>query len=271
VPQHALWRSAAGRSYAVRIERTGAILLKNTYEFVCMSYDGISGDCGYFDEYLHPEELEKIKRAVEKRRLEFLYGRLCAKYAYAKLSGSGIFDRRLCIFNDCCGAPFLEDGARLVGITHDDGLAAAIVTDRERLRVGIDVQKMLPEHTKVIYNFMDENEKTLFDAQSGRYGRDFLASAIWVAKESLSKLLEYGFSVYDALEVSGLEQKGDILVRFSWFRSFSVLLRNYKGFLFGFAAQNKDIETFGEDRLAIEETPITALTAQRADFKHDFR
>jgi 4'-phosphopantetheinyl transferase EntD len=228
-----------------------------------MSYDGLNDGNGYFEKYLHPSELEKIKKAVQKRRLEFLYGRLCAKYAYAKLNGTDIYDNRLCVHNDSKGAPFFEDGARLVGITHDEGLAAAIVTDREILRAGIDVQRLSPEHTQVIYNFMGSGEKALFDSQCGQYGRDFLAAAIWVAKESLSKLFEYGFSVYDALEVSGLEQKAGLTVRFTRLHSFSVLLRPYKDYLFGFAAHDKDIENFAINRLAIAETPMSALTAQK--------
>jgi phosphopantetheinyl transferase (holo-ACP synthase) len=229
-----------------------------------MAYDGT--ECVGFDEYLHPRELEKIKKAVEKRRREFLCGRLCAKFAYARLTGSGVFDNRLCVSNDCSGAPFLEDGRYNVGITHDGGLAAAIVTDRERLRAGIDVQMVSSKNTRIIYDFMRADEKAFFEEQSVRYsqyGRDFLAAGVWVAKEALSKLLEYGFSVYDALEVSGFEQKSGLTVRFTKFGGFSVLLRPYGDYLFGFAANNRDIENFGEDRLTIEETQMSALTAQK--------
>lgn len=229
--------------------------MKSAYEFVCMSYkDTCGGD--YFEKYLHPYELEKIKKAVDKRKLEFLYGRLCGKLAYARLCGTNIFDSKLCIYEDYCGAPYFDDGAFRVSITHDAGLAAAVVTKRGLLRAGIDVQKLSSESTGVIYQFLSDSEKEIFDKQSGEYGKDFLAASLWVAKESLSKLLEYGFSVYGALETAQIEKDGGLKVRFKKLGGFSVLLRPYKDYIFGFAAMNKDIDNFSEDNLVIEETQI---------------
>lgn len=212
-----------------------------------------------FCDYLHPRELELIKNAGDKRKTEFLYGRLCAKYAYAKLNGSGAYDNRLCILDDSCCAPFLADGTRSVSITHGEGLAAAIVTDRERLRAGIDVQNMSPKHTRVICRYLSEREKAFVDEQSVRYGKDFLAVAMWVAKEALSKLLLLGFPVFDALEVSGIEQKENVIVKFTNFHGLSVIIRSYGDYLFGFAAINKDIECFCEKVLKIEETPMSTV------------
>ena len=237
--------------------------MEKAFEFVCMSFENAVCDDENLNAYLHPRELERIKNAVEKRKLEFLYGRLCAKFAYAKLNGFGAYDSHLCILNDSRSAPFFADGTRSVSITHGEGLAAAIVTDRERLSVGIDVQNMSPKHTQVITRFLSEKEKAFFDAQNAQYGRDFLATAMWVAKEALSKLLLLGFSVFDALEVSNFEKNGDLSVKFTNFTGFSVIIRTYGNYLFGFAAHNKDIEYFGEDSLVIEETSITALTQSR--------
>lgn len=231
----------------------GTIILDKAYEFVCMSYGNTpSGDLG---RCLHPRELERIERAVEKRRAEFACGRLCAKLAYARLCGFAGFDAGLLVHNDSRGAPYFEDGRVTVGITHDEGLAAAIVTDREKLRAGLDVQRVSTEHTAVIHGFLRGNERKKFEALSGRYDPDFLAAAFWVAKESMSKLFEYGFAVLDALEVEDLGENGGLRVKFTRLHNFSVLLRPFEGYLFGFAAHDKEVGRLSEENLKIELTP----------------
>jgi 4'-phosphopantetheinyl transferase EntD len=229
--------------------------LKSTYEFVCMKIDSTCG-ANRLEAYLHPNELEKIKKAVNKRKLEFFYGRLCAKLAYARLCGTDVFDKRLCVYEDYCGTPYFKDGSCRVSITHDDGLAAAIVTKRDVLRAGLDVQKITPKNTDVIYKFLLEDEKELVDRYAGEYGKDFLTTAFWVAKESMSKLLEYGFSIYDVLKIKSIEGGANLQVKFNEFNSFSVLIRRYDDYLFGFAAPKKNIDCFNEENLEIKITQI---------------
>ncbi len=232
--------------------------MKNAFEFVCMSYEGVCCDKDCFDKLLCPTEFEKIKNAIDKRKLEFLFGRVCAKAAYAKLNGKP-FDSGICVLSDSHGAPFFKDGASCVTITHDDGLAAALVTDRERLRAGIDMQKISPKNTSVIYKFLRAEEKALFDEQCSKFDRDFLASAFWTAKEALSKLFEFGFSVFDVLEVSAVEQKEELTVGFKKLGGFEVILREYNGYLFAFAAHKKEAEAFGKGEFIIEETSMSDL------------
>ncbi len=96
--------------------------MSDVFKFVCMSYNDIFVESERYNIFLHKAELEKIKKAVDKRRLEFLFGRLCAKEAYAKLYYPEIDFKELCILNDCFGAPYFENKSCLVSITHDAGL-----------------------------------------------------------------------------------------------------------------------------------------------------
>jgi 4'-phosphopantetheinyl transferase EntD len=246
--------------------------LEDAFAFVCTSYgDAPNLPCepvGDFNAYLHPRELERIEKAIYKRKLEFLCGRLCAKRAYGRLCGNGVTDlplsdQRLCVFNDCHGAPYFEDGRLSLSITHGDGLAAALVTDRNRLLAGIDLQKITPRGVQVIYRYLNDLEKALVERYSGIYSKDSCATAIWVAKEAASKLLGLGFSLFPALEVSCFEVSGPIQVRFKNFSGLTVVIRFYQDFLFGFAAEAKDAGFFYEDRLQIHETPLAVLKKPR--------
>jgi Phosphopantetheinyl transferase component of siderophore synthetase len=250
-------------------EKGGRIDLEETFALVCTSFDN-GPDCGDFAAYLHPRELEKIQNAVDKRRAEFFCGRLCAKRAYARLRGGCDPDadlctesRRACVLNDCRGAPFFEDGRFAVSITHGDGLAAALVTDRQKLLAGLDLQKMTPRGVQTIYRYLKDPEKALIDRYDGQYGRAFCVTAAWVAKEAASKLLGCGFSVFDALEPSGFEDGGAVRVRFKNFGGLSAVIRPYRDFLFGFAVETKNAALFFEDRLEICETPLAKLKNPR--------
>lgn len=237
--------------------------MNNMFNFICLPFKIETVDKQLLEEYLSQWELEKIKNSVDKRKFEFLYGRICAKYAYSLLCKSKIFDNRLCIYNDCFGAPFLEDGNYYVSITHESDLAAAVVTERSHLCIGIDVQKASEKNTKIIYDNLSDNEKGLFEQQATlqvQYGRNFLITAIWVAKEAISKLLGYGFLIYDALEVSNFYNRNDhLIVKFKMFNNFSIIIEPYKEYLFGFAVHDKELNLYGESMFTITETQINTL------------
>lgn len=234
--------------------------MEKAFEFVCVSFE--NADKMDYEKFLHKIELEKIKDAAQKRKAEFFCGRLCAKLAYVKLTGKKLSFDRICVMNDCAGAPFFEDGGCFVSIAHDDGLAAAAVCNKTRLMAGLDIQKISPRATGVVYKTLTNAEKARFSEWAKEYGEDFTAAAFWVAKESMSKLLGYGFSVFGAREVSGIEQNGGLCVKFKDHKGFSVLLRRHRDFLFGFAAKDRDIEHFSEKNLEIAETPISEIYAK---------
>lgn len=225
--------------------------MDSAFEFVCVDYRNAAFDKVLFQEYLHDSEQCRISKSAEKRKQEYLYGRLCAKVAYLRLTGKNISYNAFPVRNDSRGSPFLDDGGCFVSITHDSGLAAAIVSDKEKLRAAVDVQQMKPHNTEVIYKFLNDREKLLFNSIALDFRKDFTASAFWTAKEAMSKLFGYGFSVFSALEISEIVQEDDVFVNFKNFNAFKVILREQDGFLFAFAAENKDIQIFSDYPLEI--------------------
>ncbi|AVQ95022.1 4'-phosphopantetheinyl transferase superfamily protein [Ethanoligenens harbinense] len=224
--------------------------MEKSYEFVCISFGDVRMEQSVYQKHLHPLEQKLIEHAIDKRKAEFLSGRFCVRLAYARLCGG--LSTEPCVLNDCYGAPFLTaNGAYSVSITHDDGLAAALVSDKHRLRAALDVQRVSSRYTDAIYRFLRPSERELVDRHSGAYGRDFMVAAMWVAKEAMSKLFQFGFSIYDILEISDFEKGGQFAVRFARLPYFQVMLRTSRDYLFGFAAPAKQMEAFGENSLQI--------------------
>lgn len=85
---------------------------------------------------LYPVERARIARAIGKRRAEFATARRCAREALAQL---GVAPAPL--LSTAGGAPAWPEG--IVGsLTHSDGLCAAVVARRERVRaLGVDVER----------------------------------------------------------------------------------------------------------------------------------
>lgn len=233
--------------------------MDGAYKFVCMDFSNKSCANEEYQKYLHKEELSRIERAIEKRKQEFLYGRLCAKAAYFQLVGSETDPAKICIRNDKAGAPFLDDGRCFVSITHDSGLSAAIVTNRENLIVGIDVQKIDPKRTETIVKFLEGNEKKKFGELAEKYGLDFTAYAFWTAKEAMSKLFGYGFSIYSALEIDVLEGTCGLSAGFRYLKNFKAVLRSYKDYFFAFAVFEKNAHLFTEENFEINVTEMDKL------------
>lgn len=225
--------------------------MNSVFEFVCLDYRNMPFDDGILKKYLHDSELCRISKAAEKRKQEFLYGRLCAKAAYLKLSGKGMSYTAFPVKNDSRGSPFLDDGGCFVSITHDSGVAAAIASDKEKIRAAVDLQRIDRHNTEVVYKFLNEREKLLFNSVSLGFPRDFTASVFWTAKEAMSKLLGYGFTVFSALEISEVGRGENVFVKFKNFSGFRVILRKQGEFAFAFAAENKDVQIFSDYNLKI--------------------
>lgn len=225
--------------------------MSSAFEFVSVDFRDMPFDDGILKKYLHDSELSRISKAAEKRKQEFLYGRICAKAAYKKLTGRDISYNMFPVRSDSRGSPFLDDGSCFVSITHDSGLAAAIVSNKEKLRAAVDVQRMDYHNTEVIYKFLNEREKLLFNSVSLGFRREFTASAFWTAKEAMSKLFGYGFSMFSALEISEVGREEYVFVNFKNFSGFKVILREQGEFLFAFAAENKEVQIFSDYPLKI--------------------
>lgn len=221
--------------------------MKKAFEFVTMSCKELADDSPYYTQFLDPRELFSIKRAVSKRRIEFLHGRICAKYALAELTGSRMYDRRVCILSDCMGAPFCETaGGHFLSITHGDGLAAAVACDSTAVTMGVDVQKVEKKSAADIRAFLRGGDREFYDSRASEFGADVLAVAIWVAKEAASKLFRMGFSIYPVLGIGGASHgsDGSICIEFKNFKNFCARIVPYRDYLFGFAFYERNMKAF---------------------------
>lgn len=228
-------------------------MLKRSFEFVSLYFDPQKSSPELEKKVLTPAELKTISNACEKRRSEFTAARFCAKKAYFKLSESPENFTSLEIYKDRFGAPFYCDGRFNVSISHDGKIAAAITTNKENLSCALDIQKISVENSKIIYKFVNEKEKALIDSNFENLGFDFCCGSVFSAKEAMSKLFGFGFSVFDVLEAVKLEKSEDeVLVQFKNLKGFKVLIREFEGYIFAFASSSKDIECFNCKNLIIK-------------------
>ena len=138
---------------------------------------------------LHPRERDLLARLeVDRRRLEWCAGRLCAARALAAVGGVG-----LCVLHDPRGAPTIEgrDAEHYsVAITHGRTTAAALAArlGKAELRVGLDLldHEDRARLLKMKRRVFDTTERALIDRS------DIAPLIIWGAKEALAKATRTG-------------------------------------------------------------------------------
>lgn len=138
---------------------------------VRVAVETVDGDHG-----LIGSEYEAIEKAVPKRRAEFAAGRRAARRA---LSAQGVAEAPIPASND--RAPVWPNG--FVGaITHDNGLAAAIIARAEACSgLGLDLGEATPFPEKL------RDKVLISDEERALGGMD--ARAVFSAKEALYKAL----------------------------------------------------------------------------------
>lgn len=127
--------------------------------------------------------VEKLAKAVDKRKSEFLAGRFCAKQALARL---GI--EHFTIEADKNRCPQWPDGIK-GAITHSNSRALAAVTRRaDVLGIGIDIENIMPEKT------MSSVRKAIVQGSEN----DFLDSEQYTACEATSLIFSIKESFFKA-------------------------------------------------------------------------
>ena len=129
-----------------------------------------------------------------KRRLEWLGGRVAAKYCLHQLLAAGTAPlpwRRYAILADIHGAPRLERAAAdqrdvAISISHSQGYAAALACPAANGSCGIDIQHLTPKLAKVAERFAHADELDLIDPLLAPLTR---LGLIWTAKEAVKKCL----------------------------------------------------------------------------------
>jgi len=127
----------------------------------------------------------------EKRRREFLGGRLAAKQASRDLLGSTLEFGRMTIEAGATGRPSLAlppprpEPDPEISITHSGGLAGAMASHRGPC--GIDVQAVVDSVDRVREKFLQGREaRLLAEALPGEEERSRL-TILWAAKEAIRK------------------------------------------------------------------------------------
>lgn len=118
-----------------------------------------------------------IQRASLKRQIEFLAGRRCA--ARALRSAGCAQPGQLGIAND--RTPLWPDGYT-GSISHDDGLAIAVVSAAAGVSIGVDIQRPIAADDHLQHSIGSPSEHQLV---AGPHA----ATALWTLKESLFKAL----------------------------------------------------------------------------------
>lgn len=143
----------------------------------------------------------ELKKAVRKRQVEFLAGRLLASMACARLGLGGEPLQRT-----EGGLPVWPDGS-IGSISHTQGRVACIVTRASHVRVGVDIERWLKasdvEATAKL--FLTSAEFAHLETLPVEEAR-FLASLSFSAKETLYKALYptvQRFFGFDCAEVVG--------------------------------------------------------------------
>jgi phosphopantetheinyl transferase len=144
---------------------------------------------------LGPAEMELFSSfRTDNRRRQWLAYRLLLRQMTAP--------HDLPILYDEAGKPYLTDKNWHVSVTHTDNFAGVILS--EKVRVGIDMEKVRPRIDKVKEKFLGENELNAIPKDKSL---DYLTLA-WCAKEALYKL--YGFRSLDFRENMMLRLPGNL-------------------------------------------------------------
>lgn len=194
----------------------------------CICYVEINDDIIFnLQDILHIEEKKKIENSSDSRKREFTAGRLAAKNALVQVAGKDISLSQICILNDSQGAPYFTEAQYFCSISHNKEFAIAAVSDINELRIGIDIQKQETIKKEMINYYMNTREKRLLKGYLNNYNADYLYTVVWSAKESMSKLLQYGFALFGLLEIDTIEPLNNyIIIYFKGMKALGVRVEN---------------------------------------------
>jgi len=139
------------------------------------------GRIGDFQAPTEAQEAEIVRNAVEKRKNEFFAGRNIARLAMRKLS----LNEQAILQND--RAPAWPDDVT-GSITHCDTHCAAAVSTKDHFAsIGIDLE-IIGKVTPDLWGHVFTEAERQYLSRASSEERDFLATAIFSAKEALYKL-----------------------------------------------------------------------------------
>lgn len=148
--------------------------------------------------YLRPQERERFHSfRYEKRRIEWLAGRIAAKCAGLQLQNN---DEKICwgkkqwqqlqIAADISGRPFIlwsiqeSNIPAHISISHSRGYAIAMAAWD---KCGVDIQQVTPAVERVEVRFVSAGEKNLLAEIVSLHGSQAALTLLWSAKEAVKK------------------------------------------------------------------------------------
>ncbi|MEJ2688787.1 MAG: 4'-phosphopantetheinyl transferase superfamily protein [Deltaproteobacteria bacterium] len=158
-----------------------------------------TGRCAHLDQWLTEGEQQLFSSfSLQKRRLEWLGGRITAKVSLLSLLGDDdplFTPNRLEILPDRTGRPHLTGlGAALpekisLSISHSGSQAAAMAS-RDR-PCGLDIQQLSPALKGIKERFSSATERRFLQScpQLSRYNKLEQLALLWSAKEAIRKAL----------------------------------------------------------------------------------
>lgn len=141
--------------------------------------------------FLNEDELTVYQNfIIDKRKRQWLGGRMTAKKAVSCfLDGADIW-RRISIESSSSGKPMVKLAQRPckihLSISHSAGVAAAIASNTHPC--GIDIQQVGDKVVKVASRFLSPGEESLLESLTGS-ARERL-TLLWAAKESIRKIAD---------------------------------------------------------------------------------
>ncbi len=143
------------------------------------------------------------------KRLQHLAGRFLLKYLFPDFPSGEIeiADTR---------KPYLLQEQYHFSISHAGGYAAAIVSNKDR--VGIDIELFSEKLKRISHKFLEREELELAD--DGMGGQDLrMLTMFWGAKESVFKWWSYGnISLKDHIKIRNLEEYPEQIVHVDFIR-----------------------------------------------------
>ena len=174
---------------------------------------------------LHQSEIQELEKlSYERRKRSFALGRLSAKLALNELAND-IPSSSIHIESGVFGFPVIhcaEMKSTQVSITHSGSLGVSIAFD-EKHPMGIDLEKINLKNAKAISNQISTNEQSLL-REIGKLNLEGF-TAIWSAKEALSKILKTGMMIeFGLLEINHIEvQQETLMFEFKNFGQYKAL------------------------------------------------
>ncbi|WP_343673877.1 4'-phosphopantetheinyl transferase superfamily protein [Chitinophaga sp.] len=192
---------------------------------------------------LHPAEaVYYAGLKADKRKESYLLGRQSAKLAVSELRG--ITDHRtICIDAGVFGFPVVrcvQAPNVQVSISHCDEAAVAVAFP-EHHPVGIDIEIVKAENMDTLESALVASDREVLQKEG--LATVFGYTAIWAAKEALSKILKTGLTLdFEMLKVQSVEREGDMLVfRYNYFMQYKAVVYRYGKFVVCLAFPGRSI------------------------------